>query len=79
MKMIYLLAFIMTTQQALQHLFVTNWDTIRADLKKNILSKLYVIRTRFINNDGKLSLDKKEEALKLAGYKVKAEKQWFKN
>lgn len=77
--MIYLLAFIMTTQQALQHLFVTNWDTIRADLKKNILSKLYVIRTRFINNDGKLSLDKKEEALKLAGYKVKAEKQWFKN
>lgn len=79
MKIVLLLAFVMTTQQALQDLFVTNWNTIRVGLKTKILSKLYVIRTRFINDDGKLSLDKKEEALKLAGYKVKAEKQWSKD
>lgn len=80
MKIVYLLALIMsmTTQQALQHLFVTNWESARRDLKDSIVKKLYVIRTRFINDDGKLSLDKKEEALKIAGYKVKSEKQWSK-
>ena len=81
MKMIYLLALIMTmtTQAALQHLFITNWESARLDLKANDLKKLYVIRTRFINDNRKLTIDKKEEALKLAGYKVKAEKQWSKN
>jgi len=70
----------MTTQLALTHLFVTNWDSARLSLKEEAVKKLYTIRSRFLNGNGeKLSLEKKEEALKLAGYEVVAEKQWSKN
>ena len=60
-----------STEEALKHLFHYKWE----NLKDTIKAKLYVVRSRYLNN-GSLSNDKKEEALRDAGFKLVSDKVW---